>query len=105
METAEQCVKSVQSSIQIVASDKVSALLLVLLQKEDFLEDYMEDTWSMAELAHWYIWRKKKVKKGKKENKSHQITCSGTVLFQITFIGLFSANFTTWFKLRVKNNI
>ena len=44
METAEQCVKSVQSSIQIVASDKVSALLLVLLQKEDFLEDYMEDT-------------------------------------------------------------
>ena len=44
METAEQCVKSVQSSVQIVASDKVSALLLVLLQKEDFLEDYMEDT-------------------------------------------------------------
>ena len=96
METAEQCVKSVQSSVQIVASDKVSALLLVLLQKEDFLEDYMEDTWSMAELTHWYIWRKKK---GKKENKSHQITCSGTVLFQITFIGLFPANCTKWFKL------
>ena len=34
-----------------------------------------------------------------KGKKSHQIPCSSAVFFQITFIGLFPAHSTTWFKL------